>query len=111
MRSLNLKLQDPANRSVKLRRQHRAALAAGLVSALRGASQPVRLVLRRKTMPEPECHDYRATDLGQDGADELCWALRQLGREGRLAELLLQDVLVSEALFRDFEGDTWPAMR
>lgn len=120
---LQLELWEPTLVKGDMRREHRQALAAGLVAFRQTLPRLSSLKIRRQNFQPLLNHSFEYPDLTDaDGRDPLSTALRELGEAGTLAELDLFAIPVTSELFRDpnlhleepekqASIRNWPAMR
>lgn len=101
LQELSIEYRDPAIKRRSMHKEHRFALAAGLLE-LRTLPRLTKLQLIRQSDWDPANHSFECQDL-EDGehVDVLCEAVRELVEAGRLADLELKNVLISSDFFRN----------
>ncbi|CAN8105948.1 unnamed protein product [Discula destructiva] len=106
---LSLSYLDPVPARQALRRDHRCALASGLLS-LSSLAALSHLTIDREPMSSIHNHSFSVGTLNNSsGIDDFSAALEVLAGRPGLADLRLEDTLVSAQLFLGVR--TWPTLR
>ncbi|KAI1387574.1 uncharacterized protein F4822DRAFT_287214 [Hypoxylon trugodes] len=112
---LELDVEDPMNKRREMRKEHRRALAAGLLAL--DLPRLTYLRISRQTNTTVRNHSFDCGNLEDDGIDPLNDALRKLSQSSPLVHLeLIGGILVSSDLFLDrrahgHDSSVWPTLR